>query len=276
VWFQGIDPAQLVHPDITYQRYMTYSPKYNSIIKETSVRFTQVYSLVLAFFSENKYNTTRAFYDFGLRPTTIFLLFIDCLHAGKECTDPKVSGYLFNCAALKILIFPRNFTKTETLFAAISSAGYFDYNVVTINNIVWNDLFANSMQFHKAHFWNGNLRHIPVAIFSTFSIYLQKYRHNVHICSEMVMNHKFRDSFLCTFDIMTTIYFAQLHNLSIDMFYGNEHFGIKHDMQQIIGASGSFVNAHTTSPYIRTGYTLSGRNSNKLIYCSKTVVSSKS
>jgi len=274
--FQGINPAQTLLSDNSYQRYMTFSSKYNIKINVTSVRLNQFHSIVVTNFSVDKQNTVKAFYEFGLRPSTIFILLIDCFYAGPNCLDPFIPGYVFNCPAIKILVFPRSHTKSKALMGALSSLGYFQYKVVPITNIITKDLLKNPLKFHRAKYWNGNLKKIPVVTFTSFFEYFLKYRHNTYACSEMVLNPKFDDAVMCTFDIMTTIYFSQVHNLSLNMFMDNGNFIIKTDQRQIIGPSKNYIDSHNFKSYIRTGFALSSRQSNKFVYCLKTSILNRS
>jgi len=58
--FQGVNPAQLLYPENSKQRYMTFSSKYDTIINETAVRYTQFASIVIAYLSADKYYTEEA------------------------------------------------------------------------------------------------------------------------------------------------------------------------------------------------------------------------
>jgi len=163
-------------------------------INETSGRFTQFSNIVVAYYSVNKKHTQRTFYDFGLRPNTIFFLLIDCQYAGKSCMNPRIQMYILKCPAIKIYVFPRKYTKTTTLIGAVSANGYFQYTVAPISNIIDKGLLASSIMFHKKHFWNGNLKRMNVSVHLSFPKIMLKYRYDTYKCSQMIMNHKFYDN----------------------------------------------------------------------------------
>jgi len=123
--FQGVNPAQILYPKNTYQRYMTFSPKYNRTINETGIKYTPRDNIVIAYLSGDKVNTKLTFHNFCLRPNSIFIFFIDCLYAGKSCTTHIVPIHIFYSPAIKIFIFPRSYTNTRKLMGAVSSAGIF-------------------------------------------------------------------------------------------------------------------------------------------------------
>jgi len=272
--FQGINPAQILYPDNSNQRYMTFSSKYDTIINETAVRYTQFASIVIAYLSADQYHTEEAFSAFCLRPSTTFILLIDCLYAGQPCRDPILPP-LYICPALKIFVFPRNYTKTSDIIAAVSAAGYSQYRFNLFSVLVKAGLLASPLNIHKLKFWIGNLKHIPVAVHFNHPEYLQKYSNNTYICSEMVMNHKFSDKYMCLFDIMTTIYLAQVHNLSLNMIDGKGLFIIQNQFTEVIGPSQNYIDSHLLFPFKQTGVALSCRQSSKIIYCPKTTLDSK-
>jgi len=172
-------------------------------------------------------------------------------------------------------VFPRNYTKTTDIIAAVSAAGYSQYRVNLFSVLVWAGLLASPLNIHKLKFWSGNLKHITVAVHLNHPEYLQKYSNNTYICSEMVMNHKFSDKYMCLFDIMTTIYLAQVHNLSLNMIDGKGLFIIPNQFTEVIGPSQNYIDSHLLFPFKQTGVTFSYRQSSKIIYCPKTNLVSK-
>jgi len=273
VSFQGINPAQLLYPNNIYQQYATFSSDYNTKINETSVRFTNVFSIFLVNSSVDKEYTKNIFYDFFLRPSSIFFLFTGC-HAGEPCKHRIIPTFIFNCPALKLYVYPHSDPNTNALLVALSANGYFQHRVVPIDKVMKKGLLKTPMEFHKAYFWNGNLKKIPVGV-NQFESYFIKYRHNTYICSQMVMNHKYNEKYMCTFDITTTIYFAEVHNMSLNMFEVTSEF-MPEDDEQSIGHSTHSVHLHKYPTFILTGLGFSLRQSKKIIYCAKTTISSQS
>jgi len=77
---------------------------------------------------------------------------------------------------------------------------------------------------------------------------------------------------MCDFDIMTTICFAEVHNMSFNILNGNA--GVKvHDELETIGPSANYYRSHTMRSYMRTGLAFLKRHSEKVIYCPKTRIS---
>jgi len=277
VSLQGLNPARLLCPENSYQRYMTFSSEHYNSINETSGRFSQLNSIVIAYLSDrlDSYNTEKTFQYFCLRHSTIFVFLIDCFYVSNDCTSPVISEYLFNSPALKIVV-PRNIkTNTRALVGAIATAGYFQYRAVRMSHIINKGLLASSIRFHKAHFWNGNLIKISADVDQSL-LYLKKYRRDAYMCSEMIMNHKFKNNYRCEFDLMTTIYFAQVHNLSIHIFGEGEVFSVKNGFYRNIEASGNYFNYDEMSPFKRQGLAISYQNSQKIIYCPDTKITTKS
>jgi len=91
--FQEITPAQILYPKNNYQQYMAFSSKYNSTLKANLGKFAQLHSVDIAYLSVHRFSTLKPFYNFCLRPNTVFILLIDCLYAGKPCTNPEIPIY---------------------------------------------------------------------------------------------------------------------------------------------------------------------------------------
>jgi len=118
------------------------------------------------------------------------------------------------------------------------------------------------------------MKKIPVGVYLDISDYLKKYQHNTLMCSQMLMSHKFfDDNYMCSIEIMTTIYFAELHNLSLNMIVESVKFS---DTSQFISSSAYQINSHKRFSFERTGLGVSDHQSQKIIYCSKTKLSNKS
>jgi len=95
--FQGVNPAQILCPENSYQSYMTFSLNYRTKINETFGRFTQLHCIVFANVTvQQKYNE-NAFYDFALRPNNLFIFIVNCRFVENSCKNSFVSWYIYNC-----------------------------------------------------------------------------------------------------------------------------------------------------------------------------------
>jgi len=255
---------------------MAFTSEHNATIIRTSGKFSKLNSIVVAYFSAGRYNTRKTFHEFCLHPSVAFILRIDCVYAGNNCTDPSIPKCLLNCLAIKIFVFPQNSTKTRLLMGAVATAGYFQCSVVPISRFINKGLLVNFLIFRKANFWNGNLIRISAGVDLSHPSYLRKYHHNTYMCSKLIMNHKFYDKYMCTFDLMSTIFFAQAHNLSIRILIDIEVLNVEKDFYKIIGLSGNYFKSHYMEPFEQEGLALSFRESVKIIYCPNTKIFSKS
>jgi len=272
VSFFGINPGQLLCPKNSNQRYMTFASNYRSKINESIGRYSQLYSIVFANFSFIHKYIENTFREFALRPNNVFIFIIDCRYVDTSCKSPIIPWYVYNCPAIKIPVFPRSYTKTKELMGGVWSPDYFKFSKVPISHIINSGLLASSIEFHKKHFWNGNLKNIFVEVEYNNLEYFQKCLNNIHVCFEIAMNHKFDDSNEYDIELLALIYFAQFHNLTLNVDDDPEYLYHK----QLIGSSANYFESHEMPSYMRTGLELSHRYSQKVIYCPSTNVSSKS
>ncbi|CAL8137228.1 unnamed protein product [Orchesella dallaii] len=270
--FKDKNATLFTHVNTGHHQLVTISPNKTAMVEEYITRFSNPTNIILnQLQTQNNYNLV-IFYKLGMRPDTVFLLFVDCSRIiTSNCTVPNDISYIRKFPALKIYIFP---SPLERIVASIETVEYFPYNLQLFSSFLKEGLLENPSVFHKLHFWNGNQIQIDCGAHPRYPIYFKNYPDR-YSCSKMALNAKFNESFICTYDILTTIYLAEVHNLSLTIIDpGNPTESIKlkqHFTFQFVIQSANYVGSHNLPYFYETGFDVSYYQSQQLIYCSRIV-----
>ncbi|CAL8116186.1 unnamed protein product [Orchesella dallaii] len=281
-WFHSVDPAILLGNSRNIFRasiFSKYHPETISLKYSSDCKFTKPNNIILSITDKATSRRLFGFYLLGLSPSTIFILFVKCIDIATNC-NPHIPNYIDNLPAIKLLVLPLGYLNTKKLVGSVVSNEYFQQRIEYISKIVERGIFENPLQFQKSNFWNGNTKKVPAKIHVTWIYFYKLFGNNRHLCSVMVANAKsYMYSHYCSYDVLTTLYLAEVHNMTIPLlnaFDPKEVGGVSQTfVYEFIGPSSYQPTGHELELHQLTGFSFSYDLAKQLIYCLKRKPQSK-
>ncbi|CAL8136908.1 unnamed protein product [Orchesella dallaii] len=242
-WMESdLDPSLLLNENIRDVRLLTIS-KTNKIIRteRTSFpnKFVQPNNIVFAVMDNRMRNPPFNFEYIARWPNTVLVYFLDHFEI------PKIRRPVANLAAIKLFVFPIEFSQKD-LQGIIHSNRYFKQKIQPVSKLLQDGiLFTNPLDSHKRLFRNGNKRQIRSLVNHNFPHVFNKWR---YACSIIVFNPRYRaDTVSCSYDIMTSIYIGEVHNLTIELWdnlNARDRQTFHSNNLQTVGESAVYNNIH--------------------------------
>ncbi|CAL8083952.1 unnamed protein product [Orchesella dallaii] len=139
-----------------------------------------------------------------------------------------------------------------------------------LSAILLNEVLRNPTEFNKQELWSQRGTEAPAFIFSGLWPSFEKNDNTFRDCFVAVLNAKYRIAPFCNYDIMTTIYLEEVHNLTLHLINSLTVFG--ENYTKVIEKSPQFITKTeliTTVPNSTYGFSFSGHYSEQLMYCNR-------
>ncbi|CAL8097746.1 unnamed protein product [Orchesella dallaii] len=224
--FHTINPASILPTSILQTHpQTTLSFEFSDIIFEnrTNMQRTQKYgtqfSIAFCEIGTSRLLPIVSFFSLAMFPYTLLLLFVNCNFVQNPCNNFNPIDSIRNLPATKVYIYPRLATNASKLQLEMDlNSKFLESKRKSIHEFF--DRFAlhkNVVEFHKNQFWNGNRQKVSAFVFHPDKSYFDS-QNDRYLCRTMALNGRYRDSHFCVYDVMTSIYLSEIHNLTTKLY----------------------------------------------------------
>ncbi|CAL8083967.1 unnamed protein product [Orchesella dallaii] len=219
------------------------------------------------------YNRTKAFgkNEFAHKPDSIVIALMKCHPLMTYCSNVINTIYKNIIGKPVVLVFLEYFLRNTSVY--VMRPRFSVDTELTVSPASSADTFAilrRPTEFNKLQLCTQDRTPIPTLIFQEWGTFFEEYDTNFRDCSVAVLNARYKISPYCNYDVMTSIYLEEAHNLTLNFI--NLLLAYEENHAMVIKTSPQFISNTKLVSLVPTntqGFSYSGQYAEQLIYCTK-------